>query len=291
MKNLSRREFLGVGAMGLVAARQLKFDDAKSFARKLNAPLCFQSWGMKDQLSEDFDGTLKKIRQIGYDGVEMCSPISYKQFAKFKSVSPSDLKRRIEDTGLTCKSCHFSAWELEGDKLPGTIEYAKKLGLTGVIFSSSGIRNDSSLDEWKQFADKANAAGKAVKAAGMQAGYHNHTIGPVIEGKPLEDHLMELLDPDLVKMQFQLQTIAEGYNIYDYLDKYSGRFIAMHMHDWDPKQKKVVPIGDGIIDWPRLIKTAQQSDIAPWGYIVEIETEEPFEGLVRSHAFLNKLTV
>jgi sugar phosphate isomerase/epimerase len=92
-------------------------------------------------------------------------------------------------------------------------------------------------------------------------------------------------------MQFQLASIAGGYDIIEYLDKYAGRYVALHMHDWDPEQKTIVPIGDGIIDWKKLITTARKSDIADHGLIVEIETDEPFEGLVRSYAYLKDLEV
>ena len=110
---------------------------------------------------------------------------------------------------------------------------------------------------------------------------------------------MEALDPDLVTMQFQLASIQGGYDIVYYLDKYAGRFSSLHMHDWDPTKKSsqpgrlggIVPCGEGMIDWPALLNAALKSDIADHGFIVEIETEEPLEGLRRSIEFLRTVTI
>jgi sugar phosphate isomerase/epimerase len=41
--------------------------------------MSFQSYGVKEMLGTDFDGTLKKLRAIGYKGIEMCSPKGYEK--------------------------------------------------------------------------------------------------------------------------------------------------------------------------------------------------------------------
>ncbi|MEX2402186.1 MAG: sugar phosphate isomerase/epimerase [Rhodothermales bacterium] len=292
MKKLTRREFLGAGAVGLAAASQLNTDAFARPARRFDAPISFQSWGMKDQLSEDWDGTMARVREIGYSGMEMCSPRSYGQFAFLKDVSGRDLRARIENAGLFCKTCHMSAREVvDFEELYGTIEYAKDLGLENITMSSAGLGGDATLDDWKEYADKSNQAGEVIKGAGLQLVYHNHQIDPVMDGIPLYDRLMSMFDADLVKMQFQLASIRGGYDIVEYLDKYAGRYISLHMHDWDPDAETIAPLGDGIIDWKRLVRTAMKSNIPDHGWIVEIETDAPFEGLVRSYDYFSKLEV
>jgi sugar phosphate isomerase/epimerase len=53
----------------------------------------------------------------------------------------------------------------------------------------------------------------------------------------------------------------------------------------------IVPCGEGIIDWPVLLKAALKSPITDHGFIVEIETEEPFEGLRKSIDFLRTVKI
>jgi sugar phosphate isomerase/epimerase len=71
------------------------------------------------------------------------------------------------------------------------------------------------------------------------------------------------------------------------------------MHDYDPEKPgrregqmgSVVPCGEGIIDWPTLLTAALKSPITDHGFIVEIETGEPFEGLRNSIDFLRTVEI
>ena len=57
--------------------------------------------------------------------------------------------------------------------------------------------------------------------------------------------LFDLLDPKLVKFQFQCSTISQGYDAAEYFTKYPGRFISMHVQDWSPETKQTVAVGQG----------------------------------------------
>jgi hypothetical protein len=47
------------------------------------------------------------------------------------------------------------------------------------------------------------------------------------------------LNPVTTKLQFQVSTLQEGYDLVIYFQKYSGRFLSMHCQDWvkDPSTK------------------------------------------------------
>jgi len=305
MRNLSRRQFIGTGAIGMMATTGLSgyTQEQQSVAAKptsgtipFDRPISFQSYGMRREIEQDFPGTLKQVQELGYEGVEMCSPIGYEGsgFGNLTPLPPAEIKQMIEDSGLFCKTSHFGARELLTDDPAKTAEYAAALGLTDIIMSGSDFGDDASVDQIKAWGEKANAAGEVVKAAGLRLGYHNHAVGPEVERRPQYEYIMEAVDPDLVTMQFQLASISGGYDLVYYLEKYAGRYSSLHMHDWDPTLKSrrpgrlggIVPCGEGMIDWPALLKAALMSDIADHGFIVEIETEEPLEGLRRSINYL-----
>ena len=110
-------------------------------------------------------------------------------------------------------------------------------------------------------------------------------------GEKLYDILMRLFDPELIKMQFQLAVASEGVDVVDYISKYPGRYISLHIHDWDPAQKKVVPTGKGVIDWKKLLEAAKKSGISDYGLIVEMETKapgDPLQDLVECYNYLQK---
>ncbi len=296
MNKISRRKFLETSAMGAVALSSLPLESFKPATTPFNWPLSFQSWGVKDLLAKDFDNTLRKIQALGYKGIEMCSPNGYKMsgFGPLTKFTVTELRKKIEDAGLFCKTCHFNHFELKGDALQNTIAWGKELGLHDIVLSAAALREDATLDEWKQVAEELNKAAVQVRDAGLQLVYHNHTIGPEINGEQLYDLLMDLFDPELIKMQFQIASISEGFDVIDYIAKYRGRYISLHMHDWDPVKKKIVPLGQGVVDWKKLLITAWQSGIADYGLILELESvppDDPIEALAISYTYLNDLKI
>jgi sugar phosphate isomerase/epimerase len=310
-RKLNRREFLGTSAVGVLAAGagigraegQSQQSSAASGGSRFDRPLGFQSYGVRREIEKDFTGTLKSVQELGYAYVEMCSPHGnyYKTagYGNLTDLPPAEIKQQIEDTGLMCRSCHFEPHEVLVDDPAKSAEYAAALGLADMIMSESGVPDDGTVDDIKRWAEKANSAAEVVKAAGLRLGYHNHSIGPQLEGRPQYEYIMEALDPDLITMQFQLASIQGGYDIVYYLEKYAGRFSSLHMHDWDPAKKGrepgrlggIVPCGEGMIDWPAVFHAAMKSDIAEYGFIVEIETEEPLEGMRKSIKFLRTVEI
>jgi sugar phosphate isomerase/epimerase len=296
MQKFSRRKFIGTSAMGTLALGSLPLESFKISPTPFNWPLSFQSWGVKDLLAKDFDNTLKKIQAIGFKGIEMCSPQGYKWsgFGSLINLTASELRKKIEDAGLFCKTCHFQQLEVTGDALPKTIEWAKELGLHDIVLAAAALGEDATYDQWKEVVDKLNESALKIKDAGLQFVYHNHTIGPEINGEQLYDILMRLFDPELVKMQFQIASISEGFDIIGYLAKYRGRYISLHMHDWDPVKKKIVPLGQGMVDWKKLLVTAWQSGLADYGLILELESvppDDPVQDLATSFTYLNNLEI
>jgi sugar phosphate isomerase/epimerase len=294
MKTYSRREFIGAGAMGSLAAMYLKSGSLLPFSTPFNWPLSFQSYGVREMIGKDLTGTMKKLRAIGYSGIEMCSPKGYAEsgFGPLTALSAEELRKKIEDSGLFCKSCHFQHPELKPDKIQETISYGKKLGLKDLVLSAFWIKEDATLDEWKAAADEMNKSAELVKKAGLQMVYHNHSIGPVLNGEQLYDILMRLFNPELIKMQFQLAVASEDVDVVAYIAKYPGRYISLHIHDWDPVQKEVVPTGKGIIDWKKLLEAAKKSGISDYGMIVEMETRapgDPLQDLIECYNYLQNL--
>ena len=127
MQSISRRKFLGTSTMGALALSSLPLESFKSARTPFNWPLSFQSWGVKDLLAKDFDNTLRKIQALGFKGIEMCSPNGYKEagFGPLTKFTVTELRKKIEDAGLFCKTCHFMHFELRGDALPKTIDLCK----------------------------------------------------------------------------------------------------------------------------------------------------------------------
>ena len=261
MKKLSRRNFVAQASMGLGSAwllSQLPLPaSAQSFLAKNNYAIGFQTFTIRDLLAKDFPGTLKTMSGMGYKTVEMCSPSGYAAFGfgPLATLSGAEIKKTINDAGLICPSCHFGWGELQ-NKLDDRIEFAKQLGLDYMICSTFGLPKTATLKDYQNAAMTYNKIAEKIAASGMQAGFHNHDMEfASIDGVLIYDALMQAFDPKLVKMQFQTEVINLGYKASTYFNKYPGRFISAHMSDWT-KDKKEMPIGQGVIDWKEFFAAA-----------------------------------
>jgi len=278
---MNRRTFVATTAKGAGAALVLSQlpESLSAQSNAVDIPVGFQSWTIREMLSKDFSGTLKMMKTLGYQVIEMCSPKGYEKagFAAFVDMKASEMKKIIQDAGLSCPSCHFGFGELKND-LDDRIEFAQQLEMKQMICSSFGLKDTATLDDYLVTADQMNRIGERIKSAGMQAGYHNHsTEFHVLDGSLIYDALLKVLNPDLVKMQFQTEVINLGYKASTYFNKYPGRFISAHLSDWTA-DKKEVPIGKGIIDWKEFFATAKTAGVK--NVFVEMALENMRESAV-----------
>ncbi len=224
---------------------------------------------------------------MGYQNIELCSPPDYKDlgFGPLMKMSAAELREKIHAAGLTCESCHYPFAGLK-PHFDERLAFAKELGLKQMIISTFWLPKDAPMSDYLKSADEANKLGERTKAAGIQLGFHNHDFEfHKIGGDLIYDKLLGEFDPQLVKMQFQVDVISLGYHAADYFEKYPGRFISMHLQDWSPTEKKDVTLGQGIVDWKHLFAAAKKTGVK--NYFVELEGN----GLQDSVPFLRGLSI
>ena len=232
-------------------------------AKKSGMPLGFQSWTIRDKLSADFPGTLKMMAEMGYKQIEMCSPKGYAQigFGAFTKMSTAEIRKTIENAGMTCPSCHFGFTEFNDENIDDRIRFAKDMGMTQMICSTFWLPKTATLSDYMAAADKMNKAAEKINKAGLQAGFHNHDFEFIkLDDKLVYDELLNRFDKKLVKLQFQTQVIVHGYKAADYFKKYPGRFISAHLSDWSA-DKKEMPVGQGIIDWKEFFAALKKGGV------------------------------
>jgi sugar phosphate isomerase/epimerase len=271
--SISRREFCQIAATQAAAAGLLSAGVLKLHANPLGLPIGCQTWPVRNMISQDFPGTLKTLAAAGFQSIEMCSPAGYADngfggLAKYKG---SELKQIISDAGLTCVSSHFGMDELRKNQ-EDRIGWAKDLGLTQMLVASLGGPKNPTMDDVKRAADEYNKFGENAAKAGIQQGLHNEDFElSTIDGKRTYDVLFQLLDPKLVKFQFQVSTISKGFDAAEYFTKYPGRFISMHVQGWDAKTKKIAAVGHDSLDWKKIFSAAKTGGIK--NYFVEMNLD------------------
>jgi sugar phosphate isomerase/epimerase len=261
--SISRRRF--IEASGVAVAGILASHEAEVRASPLGLPIGSQTWPHREAMKKDLARVLAQLASLGVREIELCSPIGYEDFVGLPK--PAELKRMLADQGLACVSSHFTMEELR-ETHSASIAWAKEMGITQMITATLGGPRNPTLDDVRKAADEYNEIAAASAAAGLQQGLHNEGFEvSSVDGKRTYDLLLERLDPKLVKFQFQMSTIQDGFVAADYFTKYPGRFYSMHLQDWDPQRKTIVAVGKGSIDWKKTFAAAKTGGVR--NYFVE----------------------
>jgi sugar phosphate isomerase/epimerase len=295
--SISRRDFLKRTAAGAAVAGCMTPSGALR-AGPLGLPIGSQTYPHRQRIKDgDFAGLCRDLAALGIGSVELCSP-GYSEFAGL--ADGKQARKILEDSGLKCPSAHFTLEELRG-RQEQAIAWAHDVGMTQMGTASLNGRVDNgatTMDVVKRAADEYNRIGEAAAKAGMQQFLHDERFEmSKVDGRLTYEILLELLDPKLVKMQFQMSAMPAVGDPVMYFTKYPGRFISMHLQGVDLNPPPVPPPGEGgrggrgpqpavgkdSMDWKKIFAAAKTGGVK--NYFIE----QSWDLTVQSAAYLKTL--
>jgi sugar phosphate isomerase/epimerase len=272
MSAITRRTFFQKSSSALVAAGFLSADRQKLKANPLGLPIGSQTYPHRQRIKDgDLAGLCKDMAALGIGILELCSP-GYGEFASLTDAKQT--RRIIEDHGLKCPSSHFTLEELR-NKQPQSIAWAHDLGMTqmGTASLNGHVDNGTTtMDIVKRAADEYNRIGEEAAKAGIQQFLHDERFEmSKVDGRVTYEALLELLDPKLVKMQFQMSAMTAVGDPVMYFTKYPGRFLSMHLQGVNTNAggggRAGLSVGKDSLDWPKIFAAAKTGGVK--NYFVE----------------------
>jgi sugar phosphate isomerase/epimerase len=304
MSPISRREFLKQSATNVAVAGFLGVAARELRANPLGLPIGSQTYPHRQRIKDgDFAGLCKDMAALGVGSLELCSP-AYEEFASL--ADGKQTRKILEDHGLISPSAHFELDELR-TKQQEMIAWAKDIGMTqmGTASLNGPAQNGvTTMDAVKKAADEYNKIGEAAAQAGIQQFLHDERFEmSKVDGRLTYEVLLELLDPKLVKMQFQMSAMRVVGDPVMYFTKYPGRFISMHLQGVDlnaplpppggmrgagAQQRRRSPglaVGKDSLDWAKIFAAAKTGGVK--NYFIEMN----WDLTVESVAYLKTLNV
>src|SRR6476646_1295585 len=230
MNPITRRQFIRQAGADVAVAGFLASNVMTLNANPLGLPIGSQTWPHRAMIKDgNLAGLAATMSGLGVSMLEMCSPLGYEEFAGL--TNGKQVKKVLADHGLGCISAHFGMNELR-KRQSESLAWAQDVGISQIITATLGAGDKPTLDDVKRAADEYNKIAAVTAKAGLQQGLHNEGFElSEVGGRRTYDILFELLDPALVKFQFQMSTISRGFVAHEYFTKYPGRFISMHIQD------------------------------------------------------------
>lgn len=244
-------------------------------------PLGLQLYTVRADMERDFEGTLARVAEIGYREVE---------FANYFNRTPSQIRATLERNHLTAPGMHIEYRDLQRDPAR-TLETTRAVGHEYAVVAWIAEDERRTLDGWRRVADGFNRAARQAQSAGLKLAYHNHSYEfEPLGGRLPYDVLLENTDPELVKLEMDLYWITQGgQDPLTYFARYPGRITLVHLKDMTT-DRRMVDVGAGAIDWPRILRQRQQAGIRHY-FVEHDEPADAFASITASYRYLSRLDV
>ena len=226
-------------------------------------PMGLQLYSIREECARDLPGSLKAVKEMGYDGVE---------FAGYHGYSAKALRTLLDDLGLRCCGTHTSFASLLDDELPRTIEFNQTLGNPFLIVPWLAEKYRDSSAAWLETAQQFNRIADQLTPLGMYTGYHNHDIEfqPIAGGVPF-DLFFANTKPQVIMQADLGNALIGGGDPIACLRRYPGRAITIHLKEFSSAAPEAL-IGEGEVNWPEVFRLCETTGGTRW-YIVEYESD------------------
>lgn len=246
-------------------------------------PIGLQLYSVKNEMAQDFEGTLAKVAEMGYEGVE---------FAGLFDKTAKEVKELLEKYSLKAVSAHVPLCEMMED-MDKVIATYKEIGCEYIVIPYVDEKYRPGTPDYPETLRIIGELGKKANEAGLSLLYHNHDFEFVkVDGVYGLDIMYSTVPAEYLNPELDTCWVnVGGEEPAPYILKYKGRTPVIHLKDFVMKGKEkpqklyeligieddteaaseedfsFKPVGHGVQDIPAILKAGEESG-AKW-FIVE----------------------
>ncbi len=265
-------------------------------------PVAVQLYSVREDMEADYKATLKKIKDMGYNGVELAGLYGQKA---------SDLRQAITELDLVPVSAHVPYAELLNN-LDTVIADYKEIGVSYIAIPSLSETDRPGGENFDNTMEEIRKIGAKLNENGITLLYHNHDFEfcKMPNGEYGLDYLYSNVSADLLKTEIDTCWVnVAKENPSEYVLSYKGRAPVVHLKDFvlegeaanmyeligaeDEKQEQkgkfmFMPVGSGCQDFPSILKASIEAG-AKWVVVEQDRSEDipAIEAVEKSIKYLN----
>lgn len=221
--------------------------------------LGLQLFTVRDAMAADPEGTLKKLKKMGYEDFEIYGYDSIKD--EIYGYPIARFKQLLDQLELTTTSGHYGFsdyFDATTEELRAFVDQcihtAKRLESAYITWP--WVHPDRRNPEgFSKLADLLNTIGQQITQAGLGFAYHNH--GYEFEdwnGTTGHDILMAKTNSEWVKLQMDLYWVVHsGRTPKELVAAHPGRYVMWHIKDMDKITRDYTELGNGSIDYTAIL--------------------------------------
>ena len=224
-------------------------------------PVALQLYSVRDFMTEDFEGTIKKVKEMGYDGIE---------FAGTYGKTASEIRKICSEVGINPISAHVPYLEMMQDP-DKSMRYYREIGCEYIAIPYLLEEYRPGAPLFDDVIRNAAILGKAANNNGLRLMYHNHDFEFVkINGEYALDVLYREVPAELLAAELDMCWVnVGGENPSEYLRKYAGRAPVVHLKDFTGSKSDSMFELIGIENAGKVKTPSAAFEFRPLGYGVQ----------------------
>jgi sugar phosphate isomerase/epimerase len=242
------------------------------------AGISIQLYSLREEAKAGFAPVLERLGRMGYAGVEA---------AGLHDLSPSAFKRCVADAGMVVSSSHVAL--AKPAQVAELLDAQEAIGATELVVAFLPPERFADHAAVSKSAEHLNAFNAAVRARGMNLGYHNHwwEFGTRIGNETAHALLFRLLDPTVFAEIDTYWAQVGGADPAGVVREFGARARLLHIKDGpaDDPQAAMTAVGTGVVDVPAIASVSR----AAW-HVVELDrcATDMFEAVQQSYTYLTR---
>jgi len=242
-------------------------------------PVAVQMYTLREESEKDFAGTLKKVAELGFDGVE---------FAGYGGLSAAEVRTLLDELGLKAASSHVPLDELKTN-LSQVIEFQKVIGSKYVVCPYL-LPEQRSEEEYKALIAVLDKAGEACHREGITLCYHNHDfeLERLSDGQMALEAILDHTQAENVKAEFDVYWLTKaGERPIDWIRRYSGRTPLVHLKDMTTDDEQFfAELGTGGVNLDEVLSAGEEANVEWWIVEQDMSRKTPLESIEISIKYL-----
>ncbi|MEH7304816.1 sugar phosphate isomerase/epimerase family protein [Neobacillus drentensis] len=247
-------------------------------------PIAVQMYTLREESAKDFAGTLKKVAELGFDGVE---------FAGFGGLTAKEVRVLLDEFGLQAAASHIPLEDLENN-LFQVIEDQKIVGSSYVVCPYL-MPDRRSKEDYKALISFLDQAGETCRRQGITLCYHNHDfeLERLSNGRTFLEAIFDRTNPNNVKAELDVYWLTKaGEKPVEWMNRYKNRSPLIHLKDMTTDGEQFfAELGTGGVDIKAVLKTGAENGVEWWVVEQDMSRRSPFESIEISMNYLKTLQI
>lgn len=190
-----------------------------------------QLYSVRDDMEKDFYGTLKAIKEAGYDYVE---------FAGYYGYTAEQIRGMLDELGLECISVHQGPEGFIADP-EGSVRFLNVIGAKFCAIPWYPI--DSWREKFDETIEMFKQVSRTLAKGGIRMTYHNHDFEfEKIDGEHILDRIFAAMDGEIEGEVDTCWAHYAGVNPAEYILKYKGQLKTLHLKDFECERLAAGPV-------------------------------------------------